>query len=169
MSKKIILILVLLLILILCSCSSDQGSKKTEKTELTTSEAQKYTEYLSVEENLNVYTIKTPYCSLSYPTRWKKYIKVNKIKNKNKYVVTFVGKIEQEEVKLFDVVFGNKGKNNLGYYKDSNKKIFVSVKTYDLKDCKIKNNNVKQTFITMQEDINTIIENLYKDKDFVTK
>ena len=134
---------------------SDTAKKSTESKEITDSEN-------SGEE---VFDIKTDYCTLKYPEEYKDTVKTTVI-NTGVYAVCFTTTVNNNEVKIFDIVFGGEEGYKLGTLKDGKKSIDVYVKDYSADFPKDISEEDGNRLDVMAQKINVIISNLQKDYDF---
>lgn len=114
--------------------------------------------FVTAEDAVNidrddVYEIETSVVPLYYPTAWKDEVTVE--------VEDAAVRFSCGDVKLFDVLFGSDKGDYIGSYKDT----AVSIITYDLEK-----ENLSSAELTnlraMQDDVNVVLDNLQKDKDF---
>ena len=114
--------------------------------------------FVTAEDAVNVdrddvYEIKTSVVSLYYPTAWKDEVTV-KVEDTS---VSF----SCGSVKLFDVLFGSDKGDYIGSYKDT----AVSIITYNIEKGKLTSAELTN-LRAMQDDVNVVLENLEKEKDF---
>lgn len=141
-------------------------------------ENEKYSKNLGSNQDSNIITelypedmesidIKTPYCNLLYPKKWKSNLKTELKQYKKRYVVRFLAKIEgKKDIPIFDIVFGGEG-DSIGIIKSTDgKKVNISVKFYEFEGNDTLNEGDKETIYMMCEDINYIIYKLEKVDGF---
>lgn len=149
--KKLICILVLMSFLtVLFGCAPSEKPAATENSE-TTATTEQLTSEMPEEP---VFDIETSVCVLKYPQKWKAAVSVDVSKN----IVRF----SWGDRKLFDLIFGGDSGYLLGTYAD----VGVYVISYE-PDKDLMSEEDFLTFCAMQEDINVILQNLMKDKNFV--
>ncbi len=132
---------ILLLLLIAISCVMFVGCKNNENAK-----KENNSEILVEDDEVETFEIKTSVVSLRFPTKWKDIVDIKT----NENTVSFsIG-----DTKVFDVVFKTCEGNLLGEYNGTP----IYIISYPV-------NTSEQA--NMQEDINVILENLLKDKNFV--
>ena len=78
--------------------------------------------------------IETPYGSLYYPDKWKDSI-TTEIDETNGYIITFVGEVNGNQVKLFSVSFGENESVQIGTLKtEDEEEIAVGVEFFTLEE-----------------------------------
>ncbi len=152
MKKLLILILAVLLAATFAGCTDSNNSGATEdEAAATTSQ---------VDEPIKVYEIKTKYCILKYPEKFKDKVKVD-IDTKNVYTVKF----SLGGVKLFDLCFNGGTGDLLGTIKGEDGNTEIRATVYDL-DKKAGNYSELRE---AQGSLNVIIDNLKKDYKLETE
>lgn len=69
---------------------------------------------ITYDPNIGDLAIDTPYCVLRFPAKWSESISVSAKQTKNAYAVIFTGKLDEQEVDLFSVVFGESTEMPIG-------------------------------------------------------
>ena len=117
----------------------------------------------SVEDsniNSDKYMVSTPYADICLPTSFQGNVKTN-VLSEEPYVLQFCSIEDDEE--LFELSFGGKTENLVGTLKLSDKNVVIYANFAMLDET---NKNYSK-YCEYREGINTIIENLVADYDFV--
>lgn len=118
------------------------------------------------QDNNDYMKIETPYCDLYYPNQWEDSVRIN-INESDICMVEFYAKIgDKPEVQMFNIVFGGQFSNPIGQLDVNNESIDVSIMTFDLIDSNDWSEEEKDSYYAMQEDVNCIISNLSKLKNY---
>lgn len=107
------------------------------------------------------YSIKTDYCDLQYPLKWKDYINVV-YDTEVEYIVEF----HAGEVHLFDVVFNGDEAKKVGKVVSNGKSISIGIESYVIEKEQYDEDEYN-TYCTMQEDLNVILSKLVDDYNMV--
>lgn len=120
-----------------------------------------------VQEAVASYEIETDYCKLYFPESWKEQIKV-KYTEEAGYKAEFYGLIDgKEEKHLFDVCFNSDDGVLLGYLKDNEEIINISIDMNELEfDDTWTQEEVDQIY-AMQEDMNFLMESLSEIENYI--
>lgn len=112
---------------------------------------------------VNMTLIKTPYCTLHYPVRWKDYLVTEQTENEDTgvYSVAFYGKVEgSEKCLLFTIAFGGDEGDQLGaIVRDSGEFVTVNLLMADPDLTGWPEENI-QILYSMQEAVNELIAEL---------
>lgn len=112
---------------------------------------------------VNTLSVKTPYCTLRFPVRWKDYLVTEQTENEETgvYSVLFYGKVaDKEKCLLFSILFGGDEGDQLGVIvTDSGEYITVNVLVEEL-NLDGWNEEDTQIICTMQEAVNELIAQL---------
>lgn len=160
--NKIILLCITALLCVCCFCGcGDEStvSKATvpQETEITES-TQVTAEYIKSDEE--VFEIKTSYCSLYYPTKWKDNVKTEVITDEP-CVVKFTALLDNKEYPLFDITFGETEKGFLlGTLPTETESIDVYLLDYSDNFPKDLSEEDKNNLNEMSNDVNVIISEL---------
>lgn len=151
MIKKVIVICAMLLAAVLFASCSGNGNNATpdEATENEPTTAQKIVE------------IETPYGNLCVPEDFDKALKPV-VSKENPYILDFVSK--DDNTKILSIHFNDKTQNILGTLKADGKNVVLYAEFPSID----KNNSRYQEYSRYQMDVNTIINHLEQDYDFVT-
>ena len=117
------------------------------------------------EDKAENIVIKTDYIELIYSGNWGKKLKVEQ---KDKVVRFGASFGNHDEMHLFDITFDGSG-DVLGEMIIGDEKIEIGVIVYGLEFDSSWNEKEKSKVVSMQEDMNVIIDNLYKNESFVPK
>ncbi len=163
MKKFILIFLTLAMSLcVLTSCGENEEKPEDNKEVQTTANAQTTTEKIEYyKSDVETFEIETPYAKLKYPAKWKDKCVVEKTEG-DPYTVTVYGIADDENIKLFDVVFGTAPKDSylLGTMKSNGKEVTVSLIDYSedfADDYSVEN---YPELYAMVEDVNEIISGL---------
>lgn len=112
---------------------------------------------------VNVYSIRTPYCTLQYPVAWKDYLVTEQMEadTDGVYRVAFYGKVaSHEQCLLFTLLFGGDEGNQLGAIMgDDDRFVTVNIQMEEL-DLSGWPEEDAQILYSMQESVNELISQL---------
>lgn len=102
--KKITLLCITAMLCVFCFCGCNEDTAASEATapQETTENIQATVDY--IKSNEDVFEIKTPYCSLYYPTKWKDSVKTE-VTAADPCVVKFTALLGEKKYPLFDIAF----------------------------------------------------------------
>lgn len=113
------------------------------------------------------FEITTSVVNLYYPKKWEEKVRIEHNQG-DVYSVQFFVSVKEQELNIFDIVFGGEDGDTFGYVKKNNdEKIPVNIICYDLK---LENNwseEEKSEIYSMQEDVNYIIAKLQQEEKFI--
>lgn len=158
--KKITLLCIVTMLCIFCFCGCSEETTVSEATtpQGTTESIQATAEYLKNDEE--VFEIKTPYCSLYYPTKWKDSIKTE-VTSDEPCVVKFKALLGGKEYSLFDVSFGKTEKGYLlGSLPTDSESVDVYLIDHSEKFPKDLTEENKNNLNAMANDVNVLISEL---------
>ncbi len=131
--------------------SAQSGADNSENDEILQSQ-----EFVIGSEESDVFTVKSPYCLLKFPSKWEKYITVEYDKGEV-YTLTFKHSIT--EVALFDISFGENDYPLLGVLVKDGKETSVRINSYEFDP----SDKYYSVYCTMQEDVNVLINHLIEE------
>lgn len=144
---------------------SENNNYSTEKAEKTTSNKEPVAENttdimqaIEAKDDKSTFDIKTPYCKLKYPNKWKDYADVN-VDNKEPCEVSFTAKSGKPIFKLF---LGSEKGDLLGTIKTKKGNVVLRAEFSEL-DRADENYAI---YSAMQNAVNVILQHLKKDYDF---
>lgn len=108
-------------------------------------------------EGEETYPIKTRYCVLRYPERWKEQVQVT-IEEQGVYTVKF----SADGVALFDLAFGGEDGYVLGTLKLDEGNVPVRITSYEVEP----GSEQYETYCAMQMDVNVILNGLWMEYEF---
>lgn len=155
MKQKLIVLLLALAALAACAGCSD-----AEKTHENTSVDGTSAEGTHSQAELPTYVIRTPYCDLLYPERWKDAVTVTTVAGEP-YTVKFV--LKKDGTPLFDLMFGGEKGILLGTLirKDGNVVLRSQSYAFDPE------REDYDTCCMIQEDLNVILQHLMEETEFL--
>lgn len=107
--------------------------------------------------------VDTPEGTLFISDEWSEYLDV-KVDDTHDYSITFSGKYDKYQIRLFTLTFGESEENTvLGNFKDGT---CVSVKMYPLEIPEDIPEEKQDAFYAMQEEINNLTEQLQEMEEF---
>ncbi len=107
--------------------------------------------------------VDTPKGTLFFSDEWSEYLDVQ-VDDTNDYSITFSGKYDKYQIKLFTLTFGENEENTvLGIFQDGT---CVSVKMYPLEIPEDIPEEKQDAFYAMQEEINNLNEQLQEMDGF---
>lgn len=166
MYKKIIsIILIVSSFALFAGCNTENSDSSMIESTDATSVSEDDAEYFKSEED--VFEIKTPYCSLYYPKKWKDSINIE-VKNGEQCVVKFTAKSGAKEYALFDISFGEVENGFLlGSLPTDTENIDIYLVDYsgELPDDLPEED--KNNMLAMVEDVNVIISELVYRLDLI--
>ena len=101
-----------------------------------------------IPEDTSIMMIETPYVALQYPSKWKDYVRVSMEEDTVRFF--------NEDVPLFDLIFGETDGYCLGTYRD----IPLYIVDYPVET---------DEQAAMQDDVNVILQHLQEDADFTIR
>lgn len=113
------------------------------------------------EESKTDYTvIETPYCTLQYPEKWRDYLSVSQSEDVP-LVISYCAQLEGKDQQLFDIGFDSEIGDHIGSIQIENGEsvdVYIVIHPVDLDESW--NGEEKDIIISMQEDLNHIIQAL---------
>lgn len=138
----VVLSLVLIVLIIVAVCLGSKGNSGDDQ-----------------DAHLNV--IKTPYCSLKYPTQWGEQMAVEELKTNDATSYVFYAQIEGKRYDLFAVHFGNPAPGDLfGYLPNNGSEIPVYVDCYSIPDRSELSESELSLVLSMMEGVNAVTQSI---------
>ena len=107
------------------------------------------------------YSIKTDFCDLQYPLKWKNQTDII-YNTEEAYTVEFYS----GEVHLFDVIFNGDESKKIGNVVHDDKSFSIGIESYSLEKEQYDEGKYNE-YCTMQEDLNVILSKLVEDYNMV--
>ena len=148
MKKFFPVILGLMLLVSLVGCGTQKEEDSVSATTLPPSESNE--QNVSSENENNTFVIEAAGLKLQYPLRWQEQVSID--------VDTNTATFSFENEKLFTLFFNCPDKGNVLGTVCGDKNIVITILDYD-----VSNDNA----VSMQEDVNVILQHLIEDYDFV--
>ena len=148
----ITLIVILVFLNLLVGCSNNDNNTNGEDAP-----------FYSTDED--VFVIKTPYCDLQYPTKWKDKIVITNGERGECYVVSFFTSVDENTISLFDIIFGGDEGSLLGTLEIDNKSINIYIIEHAL-DLEQYTEEQQIEIGGMNNDVNVIISKLLEQYNF---
>ena len=121
-----------------------------------------------VSESLDVIQMKTPYCTLNYPAKWKDMVKYAEKEENGVYTGTFYCLIKDQEIAMFDVYFGAPETGTLiGYVLKDGKSVPFNVKSSDFAPNDSWTEDERMIYFGMTNGINTVIESVTNSVNYI--
>lgn len=150
--------------------ASETADNTEETADTAVTESQPDNETAGLEDTLETTSVATPYGTLYYPANWEELFSTRVTRGEN-YVVEFLGMVDDVELTLFCVSFGNGSAEG---------HLFGTVPGPDGEMAEIRVNVVEfqpedhwseemtNTFYSMQEEVNSVIAQIYDLPGFVS-
>lgn len=152
MKRFLLIVLVLALLITMSACGSDtKKDANTETKDISQTDATETGDAEPTDAERSAYTIKAYGIDLKYPEEWKDKVEVEIADDKAAF--------SAGETKLFDLLFNSVEGNVLGTVRGEAYTV-ISVIDYVIEDDDVE-------LLSMQKDLNFILQNLEKDYDFV--
>ncbi len=172
MTRFILIILALVMSLcLLASCGKAEEKSEDNTNVQTTESTEAATEKIEYyKSDVETFEIQTPYANLKYPSKWEDECIVEKNEG-DSYTVTVSGIVDDESVKLFDIVFGTVPENGylLGTMTSDGEEVTVSLVDYSQDFTDDYSAEEYPDLYAMAEDVNEIISGLVYDYDMILK
>lgn len=162
-NKVLLTIIAILSCILVCEIIfllMDRGD--VESGDVESGDVESSTDHLheSIAEQIQDVVIQTPYGQLLFQNRWGNQMQTQCI-DADPYVVRFCASVNsREQVRLFDIIFGQSEGLAFGYVRSNGTLVPVNVRMYDVEFDTEWNAAEKDTVYEMQECANVIIANL---------
>ena len=160
MKKLIVILVVLFVVVTIGIVAMLKGEANTNNGAENNIEA---TEEIANEEP-DVVT-ETPYCDLHFPGRWKDDVVIENSKE-NPYTVDYYGVVNGDKYLVFSLIFGESDGFCLGIFATDDGEIGMHIVEGALNDIEDLSEEEQNMLYEMQINVNYIIQNLEKDKNF---
>ena len=111
--------------------------------------------------------VATPYCNLSYPSKWGDQTRVSVEDGGSSCVVVFSACLEgKQEKELFRIHFNEDGQMPVGFFDTDNQRVYVLFSFADLSFSKDWTEEEKNRIYAMQEAANYLLDELAKTPGF---
>lgn len=152
----------------LCGCNFDSIQNIVDKPENTAEVSTSNNEDADTDKDakteieVETSTIETEYGEIAYPKSWRDKVKTETTETEDgACCVTFYGDIDGHgSVKLFDIIYGGSEGTPIGSVEKNGEKVGVYATTYDPEFDKTWSDDDRMTVISMQEDINVLIDSI---------
>ncbi len=119
-------------------------------------------------ETVEMMKIKTPYCTLNYPAKWKELVKYKESTEGETYTGTFYCQMKDQELELFNVHFGAPDTGTLiGSILKDGKTIPFSVASSSFEPGEGWTEDERMLYFAMANGINDVIESVTGDPNYL--
>ena len=154
MLKKSICSICLMLCVAVCLTACGGGSEQNlwEPTKI------------QVEDPTNIHT---PYMQIVLSDQWQHMLRCEALQETENYTLYFYGRVEgKQEMRLFDLIFGQSDAYQLGTLLVRGKEVGVYVESYNLDMDETWTEQQRYDILGMQNQINTILQQLLSMDNF---
>ncbi len=156
MKRVLVVLLIVVMLFSICGCKKD-----SEAIQQDSEMVQEIPDAFFYKSDEETFEISTPYATLCYPTEWKNMIKTDVAETDGTCKVTFVALLDDIEVPLYAIVFGESETENLiGELPLEEGAVNVYCEDYTEGSTELLTEESADTYLMMSEDINVIISNL---------
>lgn len=112
--------------------------------------------------------IRTPYMEIRLPEQWRQMLRCEILQENNRYTLTFYGHVDgKEEIRLFDLIFGQSDAYRLGTLMQQGEEVGVYVESYDMDIDETWSEQQRYDILGMENQINTILQQLMTMDNFI--